>query len=385
MKIAHIVSTYPPYYGGMGQVVFETATRLSNRGHEVRVFTPQYLRGEKARQSIAETEEFVRRLPAPVRYGNAAYMPSLAEELDEFDIVHLHYPFFGTASLVSRWKEKHPDRALVMTYHMDARAGGLKGIFFKWYAEWCMPSILSAADVLITSSLDYLRASDAGKFYRTNPEKWIELPFGVDTIRFAPREKSLELFGKYKMDPTKPTALFVGGMDRAHYFKGVPILLEAVARCVKQGLPMQVLCVGDGDLRSSFEARARELDIEENVRWTGRVSHDELPMHYAMADVCVLPSTTRGEAFGMVLIEAYASGVPVIASDLPGVRTIATHAGEVFHAGNIDALTSSLTRALGGEWESGVMRARARLVAEEKYAWDPIVRELEVIYEGVVA
>ncbi len=388
MKIAHIVSTYPPYYGGMGNVVFETASRLSGRGHTIEVFTPEYKRdgqSDEEKSAIEDREDFGRRLKSPIAYGNAAYLPELRQELDSFDLVHLHYPFFGSAGLVSRWKKRNPHKPLVVTYHMDTRASGLKGLFFKLYAEWFMPSILTSADALIASSFDYVKVSDARDIYTKHHEKWIELPFGVDTKRFQPREKPLFLFDRYNVDPTLPTVIFVGGMDRAHYFKGVPVLLRALALCRSQNIPLQAVLVGEGDVRHEYELIARSLGLLESVRFVGKVSHEELPLHYAMGDVCVLPSTTVGEAFGMVLLEAMATGIPVLASDLPGVRKIALDGGEVCVPGSAHDLSEMLSNFFSSETDRVGMGKKARQVVEEKYDWETVIETLEKEYQKLVA
>ncbi len=388
MKIAHIVSTYPPYYGGMGNVVFETASRLSARGHTVEVFTPEYKRegqSEEEKGAIEDREDFGRRLKSPISYGNAAYLPELRQELDSFDLVHLHYPFFGSAGLVSRWKKRNPDKPLVVTYHMDTRSNGLKGLFFKLYAEWFMPAILTSADILIASSFDYVKVSDARDIYTKYHEKWIELPFGVDTNRFQPREKPLFLFERYNLDPELPTVMFVGGMDRAHYFKGVSVLLQALALCKSQNIPLQAVLVGEGDVRHEYELIARSLGLLELVRFVGKVSYEELPLHYAMGDVSVLPSTTVGEAFGMVLLESMATGIPVLASDLPGVRKIALEGGEVCTPGSARDLSEMLTNFFSSAVDREGIGSKARQVIEEKYDWETVIGDLEKEYQKLVA
>lgn len=384
MKIAHIVSTYPPYYGGMGNVVFEIASRLSLRGHTVEVFTPEYKKGttsESEKNTFAEREDFARRLKAPITYGNAAYMPSLQKELDSFDLVHLHYPFFGSASLVAHWKKRNPHKPLVITYHMDTRGGGFKGLFFKLYTRWVMPRIMAQADLLIASSIDYLESSDAGELYHNAKQKWVEIPFGVDTFRFTPREKPLFLFERYSLDPELPTVVFVGGMDSAHYFKGIPVLLEALLRCKNASCSVQAVLVGDGNLRSEFEFQARGMGLGSLVCFAGKVSYEELPHHYAMGDMSVLPSTTRGEAFGTVILEAFAAGLPVIASDLPGVRTLALQAGDVSTPGNSSELAEGLINFFSEKEKMNMLQQKAREVAVQIYTWDRVIDRLESEYQ----
>jgi glycosyltransferase involved in cell wall biosynthesis len=377
MKIAHIVCSYPPYYGGMGNVAYQIVSELIDRGHEVEVLTPQYTAPEK------EKVKHVQRLAPSLSYGNAARLSQIGGVLDKFDVVHLHYPFFGTANLVRKWKIKNPTKPLVVTYHMDNRGFGLKGLIFKLYAKYWMPKILGVADICIASSFDYIESSDARELFYQNKNKWIELPFGVDTERFKIRKKSLELFKRHNLDPDIPTLLFVGGMDKAHYFKGIDVFLKSLLILKKSGLYFQVVLVGDGDLRSQFEIKATAFGLNNNIRFVGYVEDDELPYYYNMADLFILPSINQGEAFGMVLLEAMASGVPVVASDLPGVRSVARDAGIVVEPRNYRKLAESILELLSDQSKLEDLKKQARKITEEKYSWKPIVYKLEDYYKNI--
>ena len=395
MKIAHIVSTYPPYYGGMGNTVFEMASGLVERGHEVAVFTPDAYEQKEIKPREAEIEpehapvlqtkiDYAKRLKPSLKYGNAARLPQLRRELEGSELVHLHYPFFGTANLVRRYKEDHPATPFVITYHMDTRAPGGKGLIFKYYSAYWMPKILRSADRLIASSLEYIESSQASALYRENKKKWIGLPFGVDTIRFQPRAKPEALFARHQLDPNLPVILFVGGMDAAHYFKGVPVLLKALLLAKRDGLKAQAVFVGDGELKEQFRLQASGFRLQDHVRFVGHVSDEELPYYYNLADVLVLPSINQGEAFGMVLLEAMASGIPVIGSNLPGVRTVARDGGLTVEPNNTIDLSEAIMGFFYNQADRAAWRQKARRVAEEKYAWPGIVERLEEIYESLV-
>ena len=182
------------------------------------------------------------------------------------------------------------------------------------------------------------------------------------------------------MTAATPTILFVGGMDQAHHFKGVTVLLEALLLIKKSGLMVQAIFVGDGTLRESYTERARGMGLADAVRFVGSASESELPFMYNAADLLVLPSTTKGEAFGMVLLEAMASGVPVVASDLPGVRTVAAEGGILVEPNN----PHDLAEAIYGYFANGNDRTgwgeRVRTLVQQKYAWDPLIIQLENIY-----
>ncbi|HOX60897.1 MAG TPA: glycosyltransferase family 4 protein [Candidatus Magasanikbacteria bacterium] len=390
MRVAQIVCTYPPYYSGMGNSVYELSAALANQGIDVEVLTPQYYRSdegggiEEQKKTDEELQDFARRLPASFTFGNAAILPNMNQILAEFDLIHLHYPFFGTAGAVRRFKIRHPRIPLVVTYHMDNRASGLKGLIFSAYAKFWMPRILESADLLIGSTLDYIQSSDASRIYAKHPEKWIELPFGVDTERFIPGDKSSELADALQIDLAKPVILFVGGMDEAHYFKGVPVLLQAIAHLKKNGNEVQAVLIGEGNLKNDFENMAWGMGIRENVRFVGAIDDEDLPEFYRLADLFVLPSTTVGEAFGIVLVEAYASGVPVIASDLPGVRVVAGQAGQVFTVGDSGSLAEKIVEYFAGDVDQAGCCLVARQVAEDVYSWDKIATDLIPQYEVLV-
>ena len=397
MKIAHIVCTYPPYYGGMGNVVFQTVSHLFDLGHEIEVITPLYYHEEKkfeeGREDMdvdehinkqEEMKDYGRRLKPSIQYGNAARLSKIGKELDEFDLVHLHYPFFGTANLVRKWKLKNPNKPFVITYHMDTRSPGWKGLIFKYYSKFWMPKILDSADAILVSSFDYAESSDASKIYHANPKKWHELPFGVDLNKFVPREKSKDLFERLGLSGELPTILFVGGMDRAHYFKGIDILLKAIKLLKKQNFFTQVILVGDGEMRFNYELKARGMGLSDRVRFVGKVSDQDLPIYYNAGDLFVLPSINQGEAFGMVLLEAMASGVPVLASDLPGVRSVAREGGEVFEPGNY----SELAQKIAGFFDQDKkqiddLKSSVRSIAEDKFNWEKRTVELVEIYTSL--
>ncbi|PIZ95054.1 MAG: hypothetical protein COX81_02020 [Candidatus Magasanikbacteria bacterium CG_4_10_14_0_2_um_filter_37_12] len=390
MRIAHVVCSYPPYYGGMGNVVLQTVSELARRGHDVEVITPTFQ--EKLPQTesdyepeIQEQIEYAKFLKPSIQYGKAARLPQVNKELDNFDLVHLHYPFFGTANLVRKWKLRNPDKPLVITYHMDTRSPGWKGLIFKYYSKYWMPKILNSADLIIASSFDYIEHSGAVDHFHKFRNKWVELPFGVDINRFRPRVgKPDALFLRHDLDPDIPLVLFVGGMDTAHYFKGVPVLLESLLLFKKSGVEMQAVFVGDGELRHDFELRAKSFGLGKSVRFVGRVSNEELPYYYNMANLTVLPSIHQGEAFGMVLLESMASGVPIIASDLPGVRTVAADGGVVFNPGDSRDLADKIVEYFSEEVNHLTFVQDIRTIAEIKYSWVPIVDYLEILYQDLV-
>ena len=207
MKIAHIVSTYPPYKGGMGNVAASFVAELQERGHDCTVFVPQY-------RKVDDQKDIVRIKPL-LKYGNAGFIPQLYKYLDNFDVIHLHYPFFGGAETVYLYKKLHPKKPLIITFHMDVIGSGVVKLISSLYRKVIHYPILKSADIITCSSKDYASYSQMKEVIDS---RFIELPFGTD---FQGRPKLLS--GKNKL-------LFVGGLDSAHAFKGVDILLKAVSK-----------------------------------------------------------------------------------------------------------------------------------------------------------
>jgi glycosyltransferase involved in cell wall biosynthesis len=326
MRIAIVSPVFPPYKGGIGNAAYAEALELANYGHDVAVFVP---RPDKMTSfSTAFSGKFrLYQLTPVLRRGNAAFLPQLWRRLRDFDAVHLHYPFFGGAEVVYKLKIKSEKLKvklkLVATYHHDVVGRGFLGRFFKWHTKHLMPKILGAADKIIVSSFDYAKNSNIKDIFEKYPEKFVEVPFGVDTKKFEPAPKNAPLLAKYNLKPDEKIILFVGGLDRAHYFKGLEFLIKSIPTLnLKGGANFKLMVVGDGDLKSYYEKMAADFKINDQIIFVGGVESDDLPKYYNLSDVVVLPSIDQSEAFGIVLIEAMACARPVIASNLPGVRSV---------------------------------------------------------------
>ncbi len=373
-KIAQVVCTYPPYRGGMGRIAFEYTERLRERGYNVHVFTT------RQSQDI-EDPKYVHRLPA-LQIGNAGVMPSLYRRLSGFDIVHLHYPFFGGAEPVVVRKAISKNQGLVMTYHMDAVASGLRGAIFNAHTRVMFPWIINRVDRVLASSRDYIENSFVSEVAGAMDRVEIH-PFGVDLERFSPNNK-VTLKKDLYIESDVPVIIFVGGLDKAHHFKGVSVLIDAVDNLKEQ--KWHLVIVGDGDLKQTYQEQVKEKKLDQQITFAGNVSDDDLPRYYQMADFHVFPSTRRAEAFGLVAAEAAASGIPTIASNLPGVRTVVQDGvtGLLIEQENISELSKSISLFLERPDLVERFGHAARLHADTTFAWDPLITNLENTYDSVL-
>lgn len=396
MKVAIITPVFPPYFGGIGQVAFREATGLARLGNQITVFTPLY-RSLKVLPEEKEDDYKIKRIKPYFQFSKAAWLPQLSNQFKDFDLIHLHYPFIGATSAVLKFKKTNPQIPLIATYHMDLTGRGWKKIFFKFYSRITLPKLLQESDKIIVSSLDYAQNGQLKDSLASQPQKFVEMPFGIDTNRFQPRSKPIFLLQKYGLKNKDKIILFVGALDKAHYFKGVDILLKSFqklcymlphtrASSVRgRHVTCYMLIVGDGDLRPYYEKQARALGVANKVIFADRVAEDDLPFFYNLADVFVLPSQDRSEAYGLVLLEAMAAGVPVIASDLPGVRTnVSPERGILVKPGDAEDLARALSEILSDEEKRKQMGERAREWVRVERAVEKEIEELDKIIKNAV-
>lgn len=402
MKIAHLVCAFPPLRGGMGNGAYQFAQILSKIGYQVTVFTPLYgyagvfFKKRKSNDDSASeglcgvdnktTTDFTRDLKDKrfnivmlkpfLKYGHAAFLPQLFWRLRSFDIVHLHYPFYGAAEIVLLKKIFSGKKMkLIVHYHMDTVGDGLKGFIFKFHRLIVLPLLIRLADIITCASIDYIKHSNLSGYFEKYGGKFRQTLFGVDLNQFQPRE---DIF-KQK----EKTILFVGGLDRAHYFKGLDNLLKAVSKLKINNWNLAI--VGDGDLRPRYENLCRLLNIDKKVKFVGSVGPEKLVEYYNNCYVLVLPSVDKSEAFGLVLLEAMASGKPVIASNLPGVRSVFKNGvhGLTVKPGDVSDLVSKLKALLSYEKLAKDMGRAGRELVEKKYSWDKVGERLDLIYHYV--
>ena len=174
----------------------------------------------------------------------------------------------------------------------------------------------------------------------------------------------------------------MGGLDAAHRFKGLSLLLLALKMLPGEELTI----VGDGNERHAFEEEARQLGIETRVRFLGRVSNEVLAQVYVEHRCLVVPSTSVAEAFSLVAMEAQMHGLPVIASNLPGVRTVVRRekTGWLVPPESVQALADRMRAVLAmseEEWQ-GISRA-AMQWAEERFSETSHARTLIQVYREV--
>lgn len=375
MQIAQVVCHLPPVAGGLGMAAHSFAEQLAERGYDVTVFVP------RAKKDQAASKNYKVKILFPwLRFGLGAWLPQLFWHLRNFDIIHLHYPFFASAlitALVKRWRG---DRMrFIITYHQDVKLPGWKSVYESVFRKLLLKFILDSADRITVSSEDYVENSNIQDYYFQHVKKFTEIPFGVPRF-LKPEEKDPLLMRKYGFHPTDRVVVFVGGLGPQHYFKGVNQLIRAWA--LIEDLGIKALIVGDGSLRKHYERLAEKLKLTGRVKFAGYVENPFLCKHYNLADMVILPSINSNEAYGIVLVEAMACGKPVLASNLKGVRAVVDSGqnGLLVEPGNSRDIAEKIQYLANNPALLKKFRANCLETVEKKYRWPAIIDKLLKVY-----
>lgn len=356
----------------MGSSVYHFSRELAKLGHDITVFTPRY-RARSVQPEVTFPGFKVVMLKPLVSSGNAAFLPQLLWRLKGYDVIHLHYPFYGSATFVALRKLFRPSTRICLYYHMDTESVGIKGLFFRLYRRTVLPCILRLVYEVTCSSFDYISHSQAASYYFRHKREFDEVPYGVDSDFFTP--------GKLPQGGDK-VILFVGALIRQNFFKGLNNLLSAFAAISRRTGDCRLMVIGRGDMEDYYDQMADSLNISHLVDFVNDADDEKLLEYYRSCYMAVLPSTETSEAFGLVLLEAMACGRPVIASNLPGVRTTFEDGkqGLLVEPGDVDDLIEKISTLLDDEETARRFGEAGRKRVEAGYTWQRAAEKLDEIY-----
>jgi len=375
LRIAIVSQAFHPAVGGVTEHVVGTARALRARGHRVTIVTSRFGGSADGSRDGLSVVRFGRNVVIP--YNGAENNLTLGWNLGgslsalfapggrrAFDVVHVHCPISPVLPLLAIDAAHAAGIPIVGTFHTASDSDFLIRLFRRPLRHFA--GRLARAIAVSEAACEYAER------HFTVP--MTILPNGVDLERFRPGAGRLPRY-----DDTVANILFVGRFDPR---KGLPELMRACARLASEGRRFRLILVGDGALRATAE-RLAGGPLRGRVHFEGRVAHDQLPAYYATADLFCSPARS-GESFGMVLLEAMALGVPVIATDLPGHRSVVTpgHDGLLVPRRDPEALAGALARLLGDPGERRRLGANA-IRSASRFGWSEIAARLEAIYLDV--
>ncbi len=313
--------------------------------------------------------------PVPVRYNRSvapvALSPAAGRRttaaLAEFSphVVHVHEPLVpAVAAAAAAWGP----RPLVATFH-------------AWSSSQRLYRLAAPIARRIAARLDARVAVSpaaqqfAAEALRLPLGSFRVVPNGVDADAYAGAEAIPEL-----VDRARPLLLFVGRLEPR---KGLDVLVRAFLR-LRSAVPRVRLCVvGEGPERERCQQMVPP-SLRPDVLFVGAVEEAQKPRYHASADVFVAPNT-GGESFGIVLLEAMSAGLPVVASDIPGFRTVMKDGrqGRLVPADDAFALAEALGTLLANRRLADAMAAEGRRTVAD-YTWSVVGRRVEDLYRAVL-
>ncbi len=213
------------------------------------------------------------------------------------------------------------------------------------------------------------------KYYGIDRSKVRIVPNGVDIEKFKPMDTK-EVRQQFGLG-NEPCVLFVGSLIPR---KGLPFLVEAAKNVVRAQADTTFLIVGDGPLRKKLHDSLKTANLSGNFKFLGNLKDKVLPSIYNCADVFVLPSIQEGQ--GIVLLEAQASGKPVVAFDIGGVNEALQNkeTGLLVSQGDVDALGDALLKLLTDKAIREKMGSNGRRFVSENYTWDICAQKMLKVY-----
>ncbi len=372
MKIA-LVSPYDfAYPGGVVNHICNLQQQFTRLGHEVKIIAP----ASKAVDSFGDRFIHIGK-PRPIPTSGSVARIAVSVQLDsqikevfareKFDICHLHEPLLPNLCTSTLRLKLSP---MVGTFH----ASGAKPwyIMFSPLAKWYLDRWFNKLDGRIAVSQpakDYIK-----RFF---PAEYTIIPNGIDTHHFNGHCAPFE-----QLQDGKLNILFVGRFEKR---KGFDYLLKAY-RQVKSSLPdSRLIAVGPGvRLRNKYEKCIRKQGIKDVV-FPGYVAYDDLPRYYTTADIVCFPATGR-ESFGIVLLEAMATGRPVVASAIDGYSTVLTDGEEGLAAPprDVDKLAQAIFN-LSGDIKLRQQMGDRGISKARKYDWEVVAKRVLDFYAETLA
>jgi len=360
MRIAMFTNTYLPFIGGVPISIARLKRGLEEQGHEVQVICPSY--------GKSETDPTILRVPVLLRLGEMfrvanPFPRGIKGAVAAFDpdVIHLHHPYWlGGLGLRLARRLKVPT---VFSYHTRLDQYGhalpfLSILFQNVLSHWIIRRFANQCDQIIVPTpvtRDYIRLIGV-----TRPVHI--LPTGIDLERYAVTDSARLGALQARMNPDGRRLLIT--VARLSPEKNLGFLIRAMARLKHLKVPpFRLIILGEGAEHARLAQLVTDLDLTDDVRLLGRVPYEEVPAYLAVADIFVYASFS--ETQGMVILEAMAAGLPVVAVNASGIDAFVAHEKTGFvTTENINLWTHALYQLLQDDGKQAAMGQAARAVAK---------------------
>jgi L-malate glycosyltransferase len=366
-----------PTYGGSGAVATELGMSLSKRGHEVHFISyAQPFRLPHFMERVYFHEVEIARYPLfeypPYDLALAVTMHEVVKK-HELELLHVHYaiPHATSAWIAKEMLGRDNGLKIITTLHgTDITLVGQERSF------WEITRFSIRRSDGITAVSDYLRRETTDKFQV--PAEEIEVipnfvdPAHYDRDQYPCRKQML-------LEPGEKLIMHISNFRPVKRIRDVVRIFERISRTV----PARLVLVGDGPDRTDASEEAERLGVQQRVIFLGK--QDSVAELLACADLFLLPS--QSESFGLVALEAMASGVPVVASDAGGLPEVVVHGETGFLApvGDVESMADAAVGVLRDAEAWLRMSEAGRASAVERFGMAVVVPQYEAFYNRVLA
>ena len=400
MKILFVQNRFYPAIGGAERHTYLLSKYLAKKGHEVTVYTttslskddvlsialsPPFFVKPKINANLPK-EEFieiftVKRFDMRLRFWSFNWIPEMFKKLKatahEFDIIHAH-GYHVSSSLAGCYYAKKCKKPFILTAHdliipddLPTDAKLFKKIYDKTFGRY----LLKNSTRLIALTEDQIqqyaeRGGDVSKIRI--------IPNGIELDKYRNAKTNPDIIAKYGIDDVDKVLLFVGRIDK---YKGIQDVIEAMPVILSKHHNIKFIVVGgDYGYKSELKKLSEKLNVDKSVVFTGNISKEELIELYKRADIFVFPSKMEG--FGIVLLEAIASGTLCIAYSIPSVRKIIKDNENGVLVKNKNELLDKILYYLDNVEEKKKIETNAFKYVEN-YDIKSIITKLVMIYEEI--
>ena len=365
LSIVHVYKDYWPVVGGIENHIKDLAEAEAALGYKVTVLVtnPGGQRGRELLNGVNVIR--AARLATVASTPLSLALPFLLATLKP-DITQVHFPY--PVGEVSQWLLSWK-RPYLIAYHSDV----VKQQKILRLYNPLLKRVLAGAAGIFVGSDNYVQSS---AYLRPFAPKCTVVPYAVDFERFARAEPLFEKDGRF-------TLLFMG---RHRYYKGGDDLIRAVG-LLPSDLSVRLLMGGDGPLRGEWEQLSRRLGLQDKIQFVGNLSDADLPGFYASGDLFVLPANSRAEAFGKVLQEAMAGGLPCITTELgTGTSYVVQDGvtGRVVLPQQPKALATAIQQLASRPEIGQQMGQTGQARARQEFSLEQMVEKVQTVYTAVL-
>ncbi len=401
MKVCILTSSFPRFAGdSAGIFIYHLAIALIKKGVDIEIICP-HDNGCSFFEDIKRVK--IRRFPYffPLQHQNLAYGSGMLKNIKSSIYTKIQLPFFIISEIIYTLKRLMISKPDLIHCHWSLPQGLTGIICKKVLGVPCITTVhgsdvhglqfpmLKALNRIVINNSDVCTANSRASAKMVSDiagrEDTQVVPMGVDTNLFLRSEKADIIKKKYEIDGD--VLLFVGRLIR---WKGVYYLIKALPEVLKQHPKTKLLIVGSGPEKRRLIQLCAELAIINRVVFINEVLQEDLIPLYSMANILVLPSiidiTGETEGLGVVLLEAMACRVPVIGSDVGGIKDIIKdyETGLLCEQKNPDSLAGKIIQLLSDEKLRKKVIENGFKLVKEKFAWEVISDRFMNIYMEVI-